>query len=1259
MNNALQIGKKALTWSVVILTILWSMGIAALAPLAAKAATCPTLQAGDLFKVPGNSAVYLLNANMQRLYFPHANIYHSWYTDYSGVQEIPTSCVDAYPAPSAPPFGVNYRPGSMLVKVQISPSVYVVEPGNTLAKITSESVASALYGSNWAGQVADVADVFWPNYANRAADITDAVPPNGMLLKVSGGSVYYVSGGMKHLVDGSVAASAVHIVSQAVLNAVGTASDSVTAASIWSNPSQGMGGSTSVPGPIVGQGGSLSVSLAADTPDGTTYAVANAARVPFTKVNFTNNSGHDIVIDSMRIIRDGSPAKNADFNTINAIDANGNLLNDTGKTLNSDNYATFTEDVTIPANSTKALTFVGDIASSVGNGDVPTIDLTMVTPADPTVTVSGLPVHGNRVTMNNNVALGTVTLAEGTVIGSVTKEVGATNVDLASLKISVATNDFQVSRIVLYNSSTAADGDVQNFQLKYNNNLIVKGTMKNKYLTFDLSACGSDCMIQKGNNKTFGVTGDIIGGSGRSIKLTVLKAVHVLVWDKLNNYYVTPTNNATAMNNQVTISTGKLAVSKTNDIPSSNVPTNSSNVALGTFDFRVTGEPVEIRTLVFKVTTTGTLVPTGIDSIVLYDANGKALNGGVDAVGAASPGYATTTDSFVLPVGDNILTVKAKIDNTPVNGDTVSIGIDMSNTSNFDARGSSTGDVVTLGTYATPNSVVSGNTMTINTAALRMTTLSTPASTTYAGGTNDIICEKVLLDANGSSEDLKVTQFQMIDTPYSGAKTQDLQNIRLFVDKDGDSYNGVGSDTALSNVQSGSTATVNTAETITWNLSGSDQFIIKAGKKVVVTVKCNLTGGASVGTHRLHSDGSSNVTLTGIISGSSVVPVVDAAQGQGVSVGTAGGTVQVSIDASSPTASQLYPGGSQGVTLAAFNFYATTTEDVEVQTINFTQRVTDTNSAAFQDYDLLYLVDQNGNVVGSVVPTSTKPTITMNTKAFIVNRTTSNGQILYLKANLTNINPQGVVTVGGHSLGFNIGSTSAIVAKGNQTGSSSVVYFGSSVPNGLTHYMFKGTPTVTVLPVSGKLTNGLVDLFSFQVAANMSDIDVYKFSFDLTTSTAKINALELDDITDATQVTLYTSSTINCNSGLATGYCYIRVLFDTSGNQTFPQTGGQARTVSVSKPRIYVLRGTITGSASGASVSTRLAGDAAVPLASTIKITSSPMASSTVIDTDPNNDFIWSDRSAGAHATTTNDWTNGYGVAGLNSASSTPAAVSQ
>ena len=258
MTDVLKISKKAFTWSVVVMTILWSVGVATLAPMVAHADdhTCPELAAGDLFKVPGNSAVYLLNANMERLYFPSGEVYKTWYSDFSGVQEIPNACVDSYPAPSAAPYGVNYRPGSRLVKVEISPSVYAVEPGNMVSKIGSEEVAVALYGENWASLVRDIPDVYWPNYVGRGDEITEAVPHDGQLIMVEGGeSVYYVEGGELHMVEaseaeaalaaaaalGGVAAGDVRVVSQEVFDALTMGEGTVTEGSLVEDPTQGAG----------------------------------------------------------------------------------------------------------------------------------------------------------------------------------------------------------------------------------------------------------------------------------------------------------------------------------------------------------------------------------------------------------------------------------------------------------------------------------------------------------------------------------------------------------------------------------------------------------------------------------------------------------------------------------------------------------------------------------------------------------------------------------------------------------------------------------------------------------------------------------------------------------------------------------------------------------------------------------------------------------------------------------------------------------
>ena len=66
-----------------------------------------------------------------------------------------------------------------------------------------------------------------------------------------------------------------------------------------------------------------------------------------------------------------------------------------------------------------------------------------------------------------------------------------------------------------------------------------------------------------------------------------------------------------------------------------------------------------------------------------------------------------------------------------------------------------------------------------------------------------------------------------------------------------------------------------------------------------------------------------------------------------------------------------------------------------------------------------------------------------------------------------------------------------------------------------------------------------------------------------------------------------------------------------------------------------------------------MAGDAAH-----VAGTDTLMHTSLEVSTDANDDFIWSDLSAGSHSVSTDDWTNGYLVKGLNSISSTATTVS-
>lgn len=182
----------------------------------ARTDACAALVGGDLFKVRGSAAVYLLNQNKERLYFPHSSVYYTWYKDFSRIKEISSACVDAYPIPGKPPFGVNFRPGSYLIKTTVSADVYAVLPNNTIAKVTNEEVARNLYGADWNRKVADVPDVFWSNYVGRATEVSESKAHNGMYVRKAGEStVYYVENNALRPVVGEVVGP-VQVVSESV-----------------------------------------------------------------------------------------------------------------------------------------------------------------------------------------------------------------------------------------------------------------------------------------------------------------------------------------------------------------------------------------------------------------------------------------------------------------------------------------------------------------------------------------------------------------------------------------------------------------------------------------------------------------------------------------------------------------------------------------------------------------------------------------------------------------------------------------------------------------------------------------------------------------------------------------------------------------------------------------------------------------------------------------------------------------------------------
>jgi hypothetical protein len=774
--------------------------------------------------------------------------------------------------------------------------------------------------------------------------------------------------------------------------------------------------------------------------------------------------------------------------------------------------------------------------------------------------------------------------------------------------------------------------------------------MGSRYAYFDLSTCGDVCKIKAGKNETFTLRGDITGGSGRTFDFDVKVADDIVAYDLLNNTNVTPSDSINA-GNIITISRGKLTVSKSNTIKASNIAESTNDLALGTWNFKVEGEPITVKKIKVTINITDTS-GDGIDAedftkLKLVDKTGKALTGATDGSGASGDGSVTFSDSFTLPIGDNEIKIVGNLNSHGGATDTVQFGVDFSaaSTDNLDATGDQTGDAIALSAIATSNyahpygTTIYANLQTIAAVSLAVTTLGQPAAKTLAAGVSKAHYASVRFDAGSSSEDIKVTAFEFYITTSATAKSNELQNIQFEVDGK-----------LLSAVKNG-TQTDATDEEISVSLSGTDQFVVKKGTASVMKIYADLSAGATAGgTHKIDitSTNSNVVTSQGVTTGNDVTETYSTAASNNMTVGTAGGTMEVSLDSNTPGA-QLMAGGTT-VDLAKFKFYVTSTEDVELDYIYLNEVVSDTASSSYTNYDEIWFVDKNGvEIVGTrMTPTNTTPLVDFSDDAFVVNVSETQGEVLTLKAKLAPIGT-GFAGATAEYIGMEISEKADVVAKGDSSGSGTTEFLSSSAaPTGKTHLMYKSYPKVSKLSSDNtKLSNGTEDLFKFQVQAVNGDVDLFKFTFDIATTVATLSNLYLYDVTNSSQ-----ELTVNETAGTA----HLGVLELAGGADWDTNYSAGYITVSANSPRTFVLRGNVAGSTTGASITTGLAGDAAY----SVYPGDTKMGTAAELDNAGNihDDFIWSDASASSHSRTTDDWTNGYLVSGLASTTSVSETIS-
>ncbi len=127
---------------------------------AATLVTPDALQAGDLIRGQSYSAVYHYGTDGFRYVFPNDKTFFTWYSNFDSVKWLSDSDLSSIQIGG----NVTYKPGKKMIKINSDPKVYAVASGGTIRAITSEAVATGLYGSDWNKKIDDMPDGFFPNY---------------------------------------------------------------------------------------------------------------------------------------------------------------------------------------------------------------------------------------------------------------------------------------------------------------------------------------------------------------------------------------------------------------------------------------------------------------------------------------------------------------------------------------------------------------------------------------------------------------------------------------------------------------------------------------------------------------------------------------------------------------------------------------------------------------------------------------------------------------------------------------------------------------------------------------------------------------------------------------------------------------------------------------------------------------------------------------------------------------------------------------
>lgn len=983
----------------------------------------------------------------------------------------------------------------------------------------------------------------------------------------------------------------------------------------------------SVPGtPAVpatpGVAGTLVVTAASMQP-ANALAPAGATRIPFTKFTVTAGAT-DVPLSSVVVERTGSSV-NAALDSVVLVDENGVEIG-ISKTLNSSNRATIGEPVVIKAGTSRTFTVAGNRAG-VGTLGGMLIGLDVVA-INTTASVVGdvLPIRGATHTVNESLAIGTVTMARGSIDpgANQTKEIGAIGYTFSSVKVTAGAAEALTLKSIKWNQfGSASAADLANVKT-YVDGVAYDAvtTDGGKYYT---TVFGNGIFVDKGFSKDISIKADIIGGSSRTVRFDVAKRTDIGLVGNVYGYGVLPalapapacalitspscytgSEDPWYRGAEVTMSNGTLNVSTDNTVSSQNIAINLANQPFGGWSVEVRGEPISVGRIVF----TNSNASTDITNVVLVDGNGSVLAGPVDVTVANT---ITFTDTVVFPVGITKIAVKGKVGTTFTTNQTIQLTTTPA-TQWTTVRGQVTGNSITPSTVAG----LTASVMTVKAGALAISQSSLPVAQNVIAGANQYEFARYILDAGQSGEDLRVTSF-VASTSVSGASAvpTSLSSCQL--------YDGAVSVTSGSNAKNPS---ANGDQTFTFDGTG---LMIPKGTSKTLSLKCNITSGV-VGSviWGLVDNNVSYSAVSGMGSGQTIAETFAANNGQIMTL-AASGNYAVSSDTSSAYNYRAVKAGSE-VALAAFRFTASPNEDVTVKQIALQLGNTASNSPTDLQGQAVTLWD-GATQVGSAVFISDNATSTL-TGSFVIPK--GGVKTLVVKGNLSVQD----------SVNGTPGAFLAVNYDGDNNGLNG--NYGTGADSGAT---INGTSADIA-------TNGVrifANLPSFQLVSSQGTFAANTSLYKVKVTNPGARDIALAQLTFSVATTGGTASSFTLWSeedGAAAAPVIVAPTFDPilGGLLKFAFSDGNGKVVPANSSKTYSVRvGALTDAAGVSdSVSFALLSDATYPAL--------PGLMGTATGLKAGNAIVWSPVSTTTDSVSVaafegyTDWTNGMALPGFSSA---------